>query len=151
MATKATTQPVPTPATTTTEGPLLVIRHKADGKAPSRLTEKAKKATAKALASARVRRPGLEALLESGAFHRLPMIQQAVIDNPQRLWDEHDDETTYLVIPTDSFGRAPKTGERDWDSTAQSILLWVKKYYCETEAPAFRASEVSITVVRFED
>lgn len=129
---------------------VIVLRHKADGKASSKATKAAKAASTEALRVARVRRPGLEEFLFSGAFHAMPMIQQAVIDNPFRLWDEYADEGTYFVIPEDSLGRSPKGRARDMDSTCQSILLWIKKYFGETSPALVRSSELSLTVVTFD-
>lgn len=147
MATKPNPKPVTTPATTTPER-VIVIRHKADGKPSSKPTKAAIAATLAALKLARVARPSLVEFFTSGQFHAMPMIPQAIIDNPERLWEEFGTADTYWIVPADSLGRAPKNGERDWDSTAQSILLWIKKHMAETPKPLVRASELSVTVVR---
>jgi hypothetical protein len=59
----------------------------------------------------------------------------------------------YIVAP-DEIGRAPKTGERDYDSAAQSILLYLKDRvgtYSLSESDVFTVdplgSDISVTVV----
>lgn len=110
---------------------------------PTRKPSAAKaKAVAEALRVARVQRPELLDFFLSGEFHRLPAIPAAVIDNPVKRITEHGDEA--WAIPEGSMGRAPKSGERDYQSTGQSILLWCKKYLCETGVVS--PDEISIVV-----
>jgi hypothetical protein len=49
------------------------------------------------------------------------------------------------------MGRPPKNGSRDYDSTAQSILLWIKKFYVETPKSLVRVGELSVIVEYVED
>lgn len=134
------TQPVLTPAT----HKRIVLIHKADGSKPSKITKVALEASHKVLELARVRRPGLEAFIESGEFLELEAVPQPVIDNPDRRKAEYP--TAFYVIEESDMGRPPKNGERDYDSTAQSILLWLKKHYAETEKPLLRIGELSVIV-----
>jgi hypothetical protein len=57
------------------------------------------------------------------------------------------------IVPESDLGRAPKSGERDWNSTGQSVLLWAKKVGaisldkgdCFTVDP--EGSDISVTVI----
>jgi hypothetical protein len=59
-------------------------------------------------------------------------------------------------VPAEDLGRAPKNGgERDWSSTAQSILLYVKDRIGQTSlgetgvyTVALDGSDVSVVVLR---
>ena len=122
----------------------IILIHKADGSKPSKPSKVAIAASNEALVTARVRRPGIEAFLESGEFAALQSIPQAVIDNPERRRREFPG--AFFVIDEADMGRAPKSGERDYASTCQSILLWIKKHYAETEKPLVRIGELSVIV-----
>ena len=126
MAKASSTQPVDTPATSSTR--ILILR-KGSRKIPkvtkARLTE-----ITDALRVARVQRPNVVEFFLSGEFASLTVVPQSVIDNPLRRREEFPDAG--WVIPATDLGREPKKGERDWHSTSQSILLWVKKYLCDT-------------------
>ncbi len=75
----------------------------------------------------RVRRPELESFFipKNGTavspFYKLPAIPSAVIDNPGLRQLDHAGDG--WVIPVGSWGRSD-TADR---STAQSIVLWIKK------------------------
>jgi hypothetical protein len=127
----------------------IILIHKADGAKASKASKIAVQASHEALASARVRRPGLEAFIESGEFASLEAIPQAVIDNPLRRRQEFP--TAFYVIDESDMGRAPKNGTRDYASTCQSILLWIKKHYAETEKPLVRVGELSVIVEELND
>ena len=122
----------------------IILIHKADDLKPSKITKVGLEASHKILKLARVRRPGLEEFIESGAFSAMESIPQAVIDNPDRRRIEYPD--AYFRIGDIDMGRNPKNGFRDYDSTAQSILLWLKKHYVETEKPLVRIGELSVIV-----
>lgn len=129
------------------ESSRIILINKADGEKPIKPTKIAIATTHEILAVARVRRHGIEAFIESGAFASMEAIPQAVIDNPDRRKIEYPE--AFYVIEESDMGRKPKNKERDMDSTAQSILLWIKKFYVETEKPLVRASQLSIVVERF--
>jgi len=122
----------------------IILIHKADDLKPSKITKAGLEASHKILKLARVRRPGLEQFIESGAFAALQAVPQPVIDNPDRRKAEYPE--AFFVIDLFDMGRPPKNGERDYDSTAQSILLWLKKHYVETEKPLVRIGELSVIV-----
>jgi hypothetical protein len=126
----------------------IILIHKADEAKPTKPTKLAVSASHELLKVARVRRPGIEAFIESGQFAALAPVPQAVIDNPDRRRDEFPD--AFFIIEESDMGRTPKNGRRDIDSTAQSILLWIKKFYAETPKPLVRASELSIVVEWFD-
>lgn len=129
------------------ESSRIILIHKADESKPSKPSKIAIATTHEIINVARVRRPGIERLIETGEFASMPSIPQAVIDNPDRRRIEYPE--AFYVIEEADMGRRPKNGERDLDSTAQSILLWIKKFYVETPKPLVRASELSIVVERF--
>jgi hypothetical protein len=122
----------------------IILIHKADGAKASKPTKVSIEASHVALKTARVRRPGLEAFIESGAFAALQMVPQAVIDNPDRRRQEFPE--AFYVIDEADMGRAPKNGVRDYASTCQSILLWIKKHYAETGKPMVRIGELSVII-----
>ena len=126
----------------------IILIHKADSAKPSKPSKIAIATTHELLATARVRRPGIEAFIESGQFAALAPVPQAVIDNPDRRRIEYPG--AFFVIEESDMGRTPKNGKRDIDSTAQSILLWIKKFYAETPKPIVRVSELSIVVEWFD-
>ena len=128
--------------TMTTERIILI--HKADGSKASKPSKVAIASSHSMLESARVRRPGLEAFIESGKFATLDSIPQAIIDNPLRRREEFPE--AFFIIDESDMGRPPKSGERDYASTCQSILLWIKKHYAETEKPLVRIGELSVIV-----
>ena len=127
---------------------ILIIR-KADGAKPFAITKARKAATLEALRAARVQRPASLDFFLSGAFAESAEIPQAVIDNPIKR--ERDFAGVGFIVPESDLGRAPKSGERDWQSTCQSVLLWLKKYLSETDAPAVRLSQLSVIVVDDEE
>ncbi len=141
MATQPNTQPVPTPA-------LVIYRKATDAPAPSRLkASEAREKRAEIDARCRVNR---NAVLDHfqpspqgrSAFHRQPALSSVVIDNPHRRMADHPDAG--WIVPDDCLGRPPKSGERDWASSAQSLLLWIKQTvvaagWCE-------AGEISVVV-----
>lgn len=143
MANKAKTQPVPTPAIRTAISLFL----KDDGKAPNRITKAKRDAVADVLRTSRVRRDALVDYVMSGDYFTDDAIPPSVIDNPHRRMAEHPDAG--WIIPDDCLGRAPKDGVRDWDSTAQSVLLWIKRVLVDTGI--LRVSQVSVLVVTIED
>lgn len=122
----------------------IILIHKADGSKPSKPSKVAIAASKEALVTARVRRPGIESFLESGAFALMESIPQAVIDNPERRRREFP--LSFFPIDESDMGRRPKNGERDYASTCQSILLWIKKHYAETDKPLVRIGELSVIV-----
>jgi hypothetical protein len=122
----------------------IILIHKADETKASKPTKLAVAASHELLKVARVRRPGLEAFIESGKFAAMSQVPQAVIDNPDRRREEFPD--AFFIIEESDMGRSPKNGKRDYESTAQSILLWLKKFYAETPKPLVRSSELSIVV-----
>ena len=97
-----------------------------------------------ALSTTRVQRPELLEFFLSGEFDASEAVQQAVIDNPMRRRKDHPNAG--WTVPEGSLGRPPKKGERDWDSTSQSILLWVKRTLVETGW--LRIEDLSIIVER---
>jgi hypothetical protein len=135
MANASNTQPVPTPA--------LLLIHKADGAKAERITKAKREAVAEILKTARVARPELVDYILSGAFTEDETIPQNVIDNPHRRAAEHPDAG--WIVPESCLGRPPKSGERDYASTCQSVLLWIKKVFVDTGV--LRASQVSLIVV----
>jgi hypothetical protein len=135
MANASNTQPVPTPA--------LLLIHKADGSKAERITKAKREAVAEILKTARVARPELVDYILSGAFTEDETIPQNVIDNPHRRAAEHPDAG--WIVPETCLGRPPKSGERDYASTCQSVLLWIKKVFVDTGI--LRASQVSLIVV----
>jgi hypothetical protein len=141
MATQPNTQPVTTPA-------LVIYRKAADASAPARLKASAAREQRDAIdARSRVRR---DAVLDHfqpspqgrSAFHRQPVLTSVVIDNPIRRMADHADAG--WIVPDDCLGRTPKSGERDWASTAQSLLLWIKQTI--VAAGWCDASEISVVV-----
>jgi hypothetical protein len=122
---------------------ILVIRKGDTKKARKALTKAQRKAVADALAVARVQRPALLDFFLSGEFGAMVAVPQSVIDNPLRRANDYPDSG--FIVPEDSLGRAPKKGERDYASTAQSILLWIKKYLVDTGA--FSVDEISVIVI----
>ena len=127
----------------------IILIHKFDGLKPSKPTKLAVAASHELLRKARVRRPGIEAFLETGQFSTLQTIPQEVIDNPDRRREEYPE--AFFLIGDIDMGRNPKNGGRDYDSTAQSILLWIKKFYVETPKPVVRVGELSVIVEYIED
>jgi hypothetical protein len=135
MANATDTQPVPTPA--------LLLINKADGSKPERITKAKREAVAAVLATSRVSRPELVDYILSGEFAASETVAQNVIDNPHRRAAEHPDAG--WIVPESCLGRPPKTGERDYASTCQSVLLWIKKVFVDTGV--IRASQLSLIVV----
>ena len=88
----------------------------------------------------RVRRPGLEAIFNSGEFRKLTALPQTVIDSPMARYSVVQESTkpVTITLPADSLGRVQR--DPDENSTRQSVLLWVKKWYPEL------AADVSLTV-----
>lgn len=121
----------------------LLLIHKADGAKAERITKAKREAVAEILKTARVARPELVDYILSGAFTEDETIPQNVIDNPHRRAAEHPDAG--WIVPESCLGRPPKTGERDYASTCQSVLLWIKKVFVDTGI--LRASQVSLIVV----
>lgn len=134
MAKTAKTQPVATPA------PHLIIVRKDDGRKPERITNAKRDALAIVLAKARVDRSELVDLIMSGEFHNLPAISQAIIDNPERRAREFPDAG--YIVPDACLGRAPKSGERNWASTVESVRLWLKAAFVDTGI--LRLSELTV-------
>ncbi len=135
MATASNTQPVPTPA--------LLLINKADGQKAERITKAKREAVAAVLETSRVARPELVEYILSGAFGDSEQVAQNVIDNPHRRAEEHPNAG--WIVPESCLGRPPKNGERDFDSTCQSVLLWIKKVFVDTGV--VRASQLSLIVV----
>jgi hypothetical protein len=127
----------------------IILIHKFDGLKPSKPTKLAVAASHELLRKARVRRPGIEAFLETGEFSALQSVPQEIIDNPDRRREEYPE--AFFVIEESDMGRPPKNGSRDYDSTAQSILLWIKKFYVETPKSLVRVGELSVIVEYVED
>ena len=141
MATQPITQPVTTPA-------LVIYRKATDAAAPARLkVAAAREQRAEIDARCRVAR---DAVLDHfqpspqgrSAFHRQPALSSVVIDNPLRRIADHPDAG--WIVPADCLGRAPKTGERDWASSSQSLLLWIKQTV--VAAGWAEAGEISVVV-----
>ena len=126
-----------------TSSPSIAIFRKDDGKKPYVINKARENAILDALRVCRVERPELVELFLSGAFAGMESIAQSVIDNPVKR--EIDHPGAGFVVPESCLGRAPKSGVRDWQSTAQSILIWIKKYFVETGV--IRISELSVIVV----
>jgi hypothetical protein len=135
MANASNTQPVPTPA--------LLLINKADGQKAERITKAKREAVAAVLETSRVARPELVEYILSGAFGDSEQVAQNVIDNPHRRAEEHPNAG--WIVPESCLGRPPKNGERDFDSTCQSVLLWIKKVFVDTGV--VRASQLSLIVV----
>lgn len=121
---------------------ILIIR-KATGRKPLAITKSRRNDIITALRLARVQRPELVEFFLSGEFAASTPIPQSIIDNPARRAQEFPG--VGFVVPDGSLGRAPKSGERDWQSTSQSILLWIKKYFIDTGV--VRIDEISVIVV----
>lgn len=139
MAKQPTTKPVTTPATTTPDPHLIIVR-KDDGRKPERITKAKLEALEAVLSKARVDRTDIVEFVLSGGFHALPAIPQAVIDNPERRERDYPDAGARI---TDAcLGRAPKNGDRNWPSTAESVRLWCKAAFVDTGI--LRLSELSI-------
>jgi hypothetical protein len=140
MAITPITQPVPTPA-------IVIYRKAVDVPNVSRLKASAAREQRAAIAArSRVNR---DAVLDHfqpspqgrSAFHRQDALLSTIIDNPQqRQWFA----ACGWVVPDDCLGRAPKSGERDFASTAQSLLLWIKQTV--VAAGWCDASEISVVV-----
>ena len=126
---------------------IAIVRKGEGRKARKPLTKRQVKAITDALAIARVQRPALLEHFLSGAFGAGIAVPQSVIDNPLRRAAEYPEAA--WIVPEDSLGRAPKKAERDWQSTSQSILLWIKKYLIDTGA--FTVDEISVLVIDDED
>ena len=105
----------------------IIIRIKAGNPAPKRLTKKAIALVMDELQKARVRRPSLEAFFFTNQFLTLPTLTQYQID--AGIYHDENGEDAYWILSEDSLGRLPKNGERDWESTAESIRLWIKRYF----------------------
>ena len=125
---------------------ILIIR-KGDKRKGVAITKAHKKAIEEALKASRVQRPELVDFFMSGEFAASQAIPQNVIDNPLRR--EAEFPGVGWIVPEGSLGRAPKKGKRDYQSTAQSILLWIKKYFVETGA--VRIDDISVVVVNVEE
>jgi hypothetical protein len=121
----------------------IIVLRKGEGRKVLTLTKAREGAIREALRACRVQRPELLAFFLEGGFAGMPSIPQSVIDNP--VGREIAFPGVGFVIPEGSLGRAPKSGVRDWQSTSQSILLWVKKYLVDTGF--IRIEELSIIVV----
>lgn len=121
----------------------LLLINKADGHKAERITKAKRDAVAEILNTARVARPELVDYILSGAFTDDEAVPQNVIDNPDRRKAEYPEAG--WIIPETCLGRPPKNGERDYDSTAQSVLLWIKKVFVDTGV--VRASQLSLVVV----
>jgi len=125
MAKASNTQPVDTPATH-----ILIIRKDTGRKVPA-LTKAKREAIGEALKTCRVERPELLAYFLSGEFAEAEAVPQSVIDNPIRRRAEFPEAG--WIVPEGSLGRPPKRDKpRDWQSTSQSILLWLKRVLVET-------------------
>jgi hypothetical protein len=125
---------------------ILVLR-KGDGRKALVITKARQKAIEEALKASRVQRPELVDFFMSGEFAASQAIPQTIIDNPLRR--ESEFAGVGFIVPEGSLGRSPKSGERDWQSTAQSILLWIKKYFVDTGA--VRIDDISVIVVSVEE
>lgn len=121
----------------------LLLINKADGSKPERITKAKREAVAAVLATSRVSRPELVDYILSGEFAASETVAQNVIDNPHRRAAEHPDAG--WIVPESCLGRPPKSGERDYASTCQSVLLWIKKVFVDTGI--IRASQLSLIVV----
>jgi hypothetical protein len=121
----------------------LLLINKADGAKAERITKAKRDAVAEILKTARVARPELVEYILSGAFGDSEQVAQNVIDNPHRRAEEHPNAG--WIVPESCLGRPPKNGERDYDSTCQSVLLWIKKVFVDTGV--VRASQLSLIVV----
>jgi hypothetical protein len=121
----------------------IIVLRKGEGRKALTLTKARMGAIEEALRACRVQRPELLAFFLYGGFAAMPAIPQSVIDNP--VGRERDFPGVGFVIPEGSLGRAPKNGQRDYASTSQSVLLWVKKYLVDTGF--IRIEELSIIVV----
>ena len=108
---------------------ILIIR-KDDGRKPYVLTKAREAAIREALKACRVDRPEVLALFMDGDFASMPSIPQSVIDNPIKR--ERDFPGVGFIVPEGSLGRAPKNGERNWQSTCEAVRLWITKYLVET-------------------
>lgn len=128
MAKAATTQPVPTPATVSHET-ILIIR-KATGRKVPALTKAKREAIAETLRTSRVQRPELLEYFLSGQFAAAEAVPQSCIDNPHHRRADHADAG--WPVPEASMGRPPKGDKRDYQSTAQSLLLWMKRVFVDT-------------------
>jgi hypothetical protein len=128
MAKASNTQPVPTPATVSHET-ILIIR-KATGRKVPTLTKAKREAIAEALRTSRVERPEILAYFLSGDFAASEAVSQVCIDNPLHRRKDHAEAG--WTVPESSLGRAPKSGKRDYQSTAQSVLLWLKRVFVDT-------------------
>lgn len=138
MAKASSTQPVPTPAPR-----IIIIRKAASTKVP-KLTKARLALVTEALSTTRVQRPELLEFFLSGEFDASEALPQSVIDNPARRKAEFPH--VGWTVPEGSLGRPPKNGERDWQSTSQSILLWIKRTLVETGW--LRIEDLSIIVER---
>jgi hypothetical protein len=141
MATQPITQPVITPA-------LVIYRKATDAAAPTRLKVSAAREQRAAIdARSRVNR---DAVLDHfqpspqgrSAFHRQTALSSVIVDNPLLRIADHADAG--WIVPDDCLGRAPKSGERDWASTSQSLLLWIKQTV--VAAGWCDAGEISVVV-----
>ncbi len=121
---------------------ILIIR-KGEGRKPLTLTKAREAAIREALKACRVARPEVLAFFLEGGFAAMPAIPQSVIDNPIKR--SRDFAGVGFVVPEGSLGRSPKTGERDWNSTCESVRIWINKYLIETGF--VRKDELSVIVV----
>lgn len=87
------------------------------------------------VAEKRVERPELEEIFRSGAFFNLPAYKSEVLASP---FSRANGGAVGLEIPVGSLGRKKQVTE----STAESLLLWVKLHLSEV----VRAKEVAFRV-----
>ena len=104
------------------------IRIYRKAKITARPTKAVRQAVEHALLLARVDRPELIEFFLSGEFHRLPIVPAHVVKNaPLRQRDHLNDG---WIIPESEYGNVRRESEK----AAQTILLYVVKYLCDTGA-----------------
>lgn len=110
---------------------MLIIIRKATAGRFQRFNDARRAAVADAMATARVRRPSLEAFFLTNEFASLPQTPEsdlrATLVLPEPLRSERlramVDAGEAWAVPADSLGRT----QRADNSTAESIRLWIKK------------------------
>jgi len=131
---------------------MIRIYRKQSGAEPVSKMSKAKRdaVAAKVSAYSRVDRPELLAFfMPSGSgkseFHKLPALAPQIIDNRPLRITEHSG--LGWTVPVSNLGRKaqtdPEAAQND-ASTAQSVLLWLKKHAAENGL--CDASEISVVV-----
>ena len=110
--------------------------------ATKRPTKAAIKAAHHVLALARIRRTGIETLIESGAFHALKAVLPADVKDAAKRRRDITGDVWCFTVPVADYGRAKGSAK----SLAESIRAWILKHYGDEGAALIHDDELAVVV-----